>query len=55
MRLVLQIFILTTELQINITPFKVIPRKPHTARDITPTPGTSHAGSLHVEVPSAGL
>jgi hypothetical protein len=29
-------------------------RKPHTAGDIGPTPGSS-AGSLHVEVPSAGL
>ena len=29
-------------------------RKPHSARDVAPTPGSS-AGSLHVEVPSAGL
>jgi len=29
-------------------------RKPHTAGDVAPTPRSS-AGSLHVEVPSAGL
>ena len=28
--------------------------KPHTAGDVAPTPGSS-AGSIHVEVPSAGL
>ena len=28
--------------------------KPHIAGDVAPTPGSS-AGSLHVEVPSAGL
>ena len=28
--------------------------KPHTARDVAPTPSSS-AGSLHVQVPSAGL
>jgi len=55
MRLVLQIFLLTTELQINIIPFKVVPGKPHTAGDIAPTPSTSPTRSLHVEVPTAGL
>jgi len=29
-------------------------QKPHTAGDVAPTPGNS-VGSLHVEVPSAGL
>jgi len=47
--------LLTTEVQINIIPVKVVPfGKPRTAGDVAPTPSSS-AGILLVQGPSVDL